>query len=59
MTRAIESLLDLPTKQRKQVAEVLALLSDGAITHAQYETNPQMVLTATQRTISTLTKRTK
>lgn len=54
MTAAIERLL-APGKARKQLAEAIALVVDGAIVRAQYEPNPRNTLRAVQRALLAVT----
>lgn len=53
MTVEIERLL-APSRRRKQYAEAIALIVDGAIVHAQYESDPKNILKSVQRAVNAL-----
>jgi len=54
MTGVIERLLPKPSEQKKQLAEAIALIVDGAIVHAQYEPNPHDTLQAVRYAVAAL-----
>ncbi|MCB1877061.1 MAG: TetR/AcrR family transcriptional regulator [Chromatiales bacterium] len=53
MATAIQQLLE-PGEERKKLAEAIALIVDGAIVRAQYESNPGNTLQAMQHAITAL-----